>query len=91
MKKALTALLLAFTLATSAVAQTPSDESLIKFLQLSEMDKAFETGLYASLDFQKQLFENQIAQKQGITSHLSKSAKSVLFLKNTIAKWQNRF
>lgn len=67
MKKSLTALLLAFTLHTSAVAQTPSDESLIKFLQLSEMDKAFETGLYASLDFQKQLFENQIAQKQGIT------------------------
>lgn len=67
MKKSLTALLLAFTFTTSAIAQAPTDASLAKFLQLSEMDKSFEIGLYASLDSQRQLFEQQIAQKQGIT------------------------
>ena len=88
MKKSLTALLLVFTFTTSAIAQAPTDASLAKFLQLSEMDKSFEIGLYASLDSQRQLFEQQIAQKQGITPEL---AKLVLFLKNTIVKWQSKF
>lgn len=51
----------------NATAQVPSDESLIKFMQLSEMDKAFDLGMQGSLNAQRQLFEAQIAQKEGVT------------------------
>lgn len=44
MKKSLTAMLLgiSLTFTMNATAQVPSDKSLIKFMQLSEMDKAFD-------------------------------------------------
>ncbi|QPT43757.1 hypothetical protein [Moraxella nonliquefaciens] len=38
----------------NATAQVPSDESLIKFMQLSEMDKAFDLGMQGSLNAQRQ-------------------------------------
>lgn len=57
-KKSLTAMLLGMSLAfaMNATAQVPSDESLIEFMQLSEMDKAFDLGMQGSLDAQRQLF-----------------------------------
>lgn len=78
-KKSLTAMLLGMSLvfAMNATAQVPSDESLIEFMQLSEMDKAFDLGMQGSLDAQRQLFEAQIAQKEGVTPEQAKQVGMV--------------
>jgi hypothetical protein len=79
MKKSLTAMLLgiSLTFTMNATAQVPSDESLIKFMQLSEMDKAFDLGMQGSLNAQRQLFEAQIAQKEGVTPEQAKQVGMV--------------
>lgn len=46
-------------------------------MQLSEMDKAFDLGMQGSLNAQRQLFEAQIAQKEGVTPEQAKQVGMV--------------
>ncbi len=79
MKISLITMLLSMTLSfsISATAQAPSDESLLKFMQLSQVDKTFDVGMQSSLDAQRQLFEAQVAQKEGVTPEQVKQAGMV--------------
>lgn len=65
-KKSLTAMLLgmSLTFAMNTTAQVPPDESLIKLMQLSEMDKVFDLGMQGSLDAQRQLFGAKLPKRK---------------------------